>query len=178
MSWGLTQAARTSVSVSPSSDQTGVIYYQLAGAGTSVPSFSTLKSSVASLVGQNTTNSSPGPSEGANTESDPQTGETWIDFQHRLYKKHLSTTWVGSISMFATTAVQTVTFNWLWAGTSTRFPDISTISVRRALTRLLALKLSRLCRLPTANLSKSSSNRPWPTRSYRRSARSTRMLSV
>jgi hypothetical protein len=117
VNWGLGQPGRTFCSVTPSSDQVGVIYYQLAPSGTAVPSFSSLKSSVSSLVNQNST-ASDGKDEGANSQSDPQTGETWEDYMRRLYKGHMQSTWSGSISMFATTAVTTLTFNWLWASTT------------------------------------------------------------
>jgi len=117
VSWGLGQPAKTSISVSPSSDQIGVIYYQLAAAGTAVPSFSTLKSSITALINQNGTTGGDGKDDGANSQSDPQTGETWEDYQRRLLKQHMQTTWSGSISMYATTAVTSLPFTWLWAAT-------------------------------------------------------------
>ena len=117
VSWGLGQPTKTAITVSPSSDQIGVIYYQLAALGTAVPSFSTLKSSVTALINQNGTTGGTGKDEGANSESDPQTGETWEEFQRRLLKQHLQTQWSGSISMYATTAVSSLSFTWLWAAT-------------------------------------------------------------
>jgi hypothetical protein len=117
VSWGVGQSSRTICSVSPSTDQVGVIYYQLAAYGTTVPSYSTLKSSITALINQNCTNTGDGKDDGANSESDPQTGETWAQFQRRLYKGHLETQWVGAISMYATTAVSTLSFSWLWAST-------------------------------------------------------------
>ena len=115
VSWGPGQPTKTTITVSPTSDQIGVIYYQLAAAGSIVPSFSTLKSSVTALVNQNGTTGGDGKDSGANSQSDPDTGETWEDFQRRLYKLHLQTKWTGSISMYATTAVASLSFTWLWA---------------------------------------------------------------
>ena len=118
VTWGLGQPAKTSISVSPSSDQVGVLYYQLAASGTAVPSFSTLKSSVTALINSNGTSTGGGKDNGANSQSDPRQDETWEDFQRRLYRLHLQTKWTGSISMYATTAVTSLSFTWLWAAST------------------------------------------------------------
>jgi hypothetical protein len=94
-----------------------VIYYQLAAAGSTIPTYSALKSSIPSLVGQNAT-ASAAASPFCQTETDPQTGETWTDFQHRLYRTHLKTTQSGAIAMYTTTSSTPLTFTCLASGTS------------------------------------------------------------
>ena len=117
VSWGIGTTTKTTSSVTPSSDQVGVIYYQLAASGNAIPAYTDLKASVTSLINANNTSTTSGLNGGSNTQSDPATGESWTDFQRRIYKAHLQTKWTGSISMTATTAVTTLTFNFLYANT-------------------------------------------------------------
>jgi hypothetical protein len=118
INWGIGVPTKTSCSISPTSDQVGIIYYQLSAKGTFVPDYATLKASITSLVSLNGTNTDPGTNEDVLSETDPQAGETWAQFQHRLYTKHMETKWLGSLSMFSITGAQTTLFNWLWAGTN------------------------------------------------------------
>jgi hypothetical protein len=50
--------------------------------------------------------------------TDPKPGETWVDFQWRLYKTHLEQVWTGSVSITNLTVVTTLTFDWLYAATT------------------------------------------------------------
>jgi len=118
VTWGVGTPTKTTCPVSPTSDQIGIIYYQLSTKGTFVPDYATLKSSITSLVSLNGTNTDPSTQEDVTSEADPQSGETWVQFQHRLFTKHMETKWLGSISMYSTTGAQSILFNWLWAGIS------------------------------------------------------------
>lgn len=110
--WGFGQPTRTSITISPTGDQPGALYYFLAAYGTIIPSFSSLKSSVPSLLSQNTSNPDLLP-----MPSDPEAGEAWDDFQHRLYKAHLQSSWVGALAVYPGNSVLTLSLNWLWANT-------------------------------------------------------------
>jgi len=118
VTWGVGTPTKTTCLVSPTTDQIGIIYYQLSTKGTFVPDYATLKSSITSLVSLNGTNTDPSTQEDVTSEADPQSGETWVQFQHRLFTKHMETKWLGSISMYSTTGAQSILFNWLWSGTS------------------------------------------------------------
>ena len=113
VSWGIGLPTRTTVTISPKSDQPGALYYFLAASGAIVPSFVNLKDSVPSLLSQNHTSSGT-----VSIPSDPQDRETWVEFQHRLYTAHLQSSWVGALAVYPSNSEFTLTWNWLWAGTT------------------------------------------------------------
>jgi len=112
---------RTAISLTPTTDQSGVLHYFLAPLGTAIPTFSLLRTRVQSeqktqlsVLYHNITYAT---NETRYKETQPKTGETWSDFERRLYISHLGSTWVGSIPVNPVVLPQTVTLDWLWAGT-------------------------------------------------------------
>jgi hypothetical protein len=118
---GLGVATRTSVAFTPTTDQSGLLYYFLAPSGTPIPTFPLIRTRVQneqknlmSVLYHNITYST---NETRYKETQPKAGETWSDFQRRLYISHLGSTWVGSVPMNPEEPAKTVTVDWLWAGT-------------------------------------------------------------
>lgn len=105
LSWNLGSVTKTSCSIAPVTDQTGVLYYHLAAKGTAVPSFAALKSAVSR------------PRDDFHRHPDPESEESWRDFQQRLYKVHLQTQWMGALSVYSQVPGPIVAFPWLWAST-------------------------------------------------------------
>lgn len=54
----------------------------------------------------------------AGTETGPADGETWIDFQQRLYKEHLADNWYGALNIYNTGSTGTINASWLFSETS------------------------------------------------------------
>jgi len=105
LSWSIGNITKTSCFISPITDQIGVVYYHLAVKGRPVPAFATLKD----MVSGNTPENEAYPY--------PEIGETWENFQYRLYKDHLQTQAVGFLPIYSLNNSQIVSFNWLWAST-------------------------------------------------------------
>jgi len=118
---GLGVPTRTAVSFTPTTDQSGLLYYFIAPLGTAVPVFSLLRTRVQneqkSLMSVLYHNITYATNETRYKETQPRAGETWSDFERRLFTSHLGSTWVGSIPMNPKDSPRTVTVDWLWAGT-------------------------------------------------------------
>jgi hypothetical protein len=125
VSWGLGTCTRVSCSVSPTTDQTGTIYWQLSAKGSKILSYSSLVDLVGSTISASNSTTSPATEqlnqqiadEYSSREVDPNDDETWVEFQHRVYKSHLEDTWMGADAVVTTANSYTRTFTWLYGGT-------------------------------------------------------------
>jgi hypothetical protein len=122
-SWGIGTCTQVSCSVTPSTDQIGTLYWQLSAKGSDILSSEELSSQVGSII-TSTNATSAGDlliqqitKEYIGHETDPVQGETWVEFQHRVYKAHLEDYWIGRDAVLTTTNSFTRDFYWLYAGT-------------------------------------------------------------
>ena len=118
--WNIDICTRTECIFSPSVSQIGVLYWQLRPKGGEILSFSRLKAITTNLIDNSDVDAlnQQRENEHSANEYDPQDGETWVDFQTRIYKEHLQNQWFGSISFSSLTNVKSITANWLMASTN------------------------------------------------------------
>ena len=110
LTWGIGSIGRTKAAMHAKVDQAGVLYWHLAAIGTAIPSFEDLRSAVGPIRLSQTYNSTNTREQGS--------GETWTDYQSRLFKSHLMSSWVGSLAVSDPTVTALLTVDWLWAGSS------------------------------------------------------------
>ena len=114
------EVKRTMAGVRMDVNVPGTIYWWLGVTSTPIPSFFDLLSSIPPL----TTSPSKSPADFHSLsletqETDPKYREYWTDFQKRLYRSHLSSTWTDSISTSSPSL--SLNFTWLWADTQYTF---------------------------------------------------------
>jgi hypothetical protein len=122
-SWGIGTCTRVSCSVTPSCDQVGTLYWQLAAKGSMILSYTELSTEVGSVISSRNSTSNAAQldaqidDEYNNRETDPAEGESWVEFQQRVYQAHVMDYWVGGDAVVTTTNSFTRNFYWLYAGT-------------------------------------------------------------
>lgn len=110
LTWGIGSISRTKATMQAKVDQAGVLYWHLAAIGSAIPPFEDLRSAVGPIRLNQTYNSTNTREQGS--------GETWTDYQTRLFKAHLMSSWIGSLAVSDPTVIVPLTVDWLWAGCS------------------------------------------------------------
>jgi hypothetical protein len=116
-SWGIGTCTRVSCSVTPSCDEVGTLYWQLAAKGSTILSFDELTSEVGSVITSSDSTSGAAQLDSQIAETDPAEGETWVEFQQRVYQAHVMDYWIGGDAVVTTADSFTRNFYWLYAGT-------------------------------------------------------------
>jgi hypothetical protein len=118
---GVANIAKTSVTIAPTTDQLGVLYYLLQPEGAKILSFQEMKALIPTFVKSSTdyTQEETNNAQARSTvEADPNSGETWEDFQTRLFVTHATTFQrYGAMAMTTTVTSTPVSLKGLFAKT-------------------------------------------------------------
>jgi len=118
---GIANIAKTSVTIAPTTDQLGTLYYLVAPEGSKILSFQEIKALIPTFVKADTdfTSEETSNSQDRTTfEADPNGSETWEAFQTRLYLAHITTFQrYGAIAMTTTVTSTPINVKGLFAAT-------------------------------------------------------------
>jgi len=129
-SWGAGNPTSESASFAPLVSQAGTLWWAISarGQGNSdqtdgvCASLETIKANAAGLNATTLTDAQQANADKintdyANTETDPNDGETWAEFQQRKYTAHLQDVYYGVENIYSASVAGSISATWLWADT-------------------------------------------------------------
>jgi len=129
-SWGAGSPGADSASFAPLVSQAGTLWWAISarGQGNSdqtdgvCKTLDDIKANAAPLnattpTEAQTANADKIKTDYANTETDPNDGETWAEFQQRKYTAHLGDTYYGVENIYSASVAASISATWLWADT-------------------------------------------------------------
>lgn len=118
---GIANIAKTSVTIAPTTDQLGTLYYLVEPEGAKILSFQEMKALIPTFVKADTdftSEETANSQDRTNFEADPNGSETWEAFQTRLYLNHVTTFQrYGAIAMTTTVTSTPISVQGLYAAT-------------------------------------------------------------
>ena len=117
---GVGSITRTSFTISPSTDQTGVLYYAIRPRGSPISTYEELKALMPNFLytpddlADDTTNNADLRTGGMEL-SDPPESRTWNEFSHSLFTRHMTSYFVYGAIVMRTNKAMPVTIGGLWA---------------------------------------------------------------